>query len=127
MTRGCFHGILYAIKTLAIRGSAFPDSTMTLQAEFEMIGHMAGPYTVRRAPADVGPSGLVLRCGDKMKPGSRVMVRVRFPGDPEAFVAVAVVKASRKGRTVADWRLLPSDRLQLEEGLARILPEEGAA
>lgn len=88
--------------------------------EYELNGGNLGPTKFpqrRRATAAISKDGVVLKGCGKLKPRSELFIRSSNFNGTGSFIALAVVERSTKKRTVASWKLLDSDRLQLEEAL----------
>jgi len=88
--------------------------------EYELNGGNLGPTKTsqyRRATAAISKNGVVLKGCGKLKARSELFIRRSDFNGTGSFVALAVVERSVKKRTEASWKLLDSDRLQLEEAL----------
>lgn len=93
------------------------EVTIHTTVEYEPNGRNLGPSRRRSASAAISFDGVMLTGCNKMKRGSELFIRCRNFNNSENFVALAIVERSTKKLTVASWKLLDSDRMQLDAAL----------
>lgn len=107
------------MRSILPKKSMRTTATIRTIIEYEIVGENTGPHGVKRGLAVINLDSLVLLGDVKLPVRTKIAVRCSFNTveDRESFTAIATVTSSTKKSAKCEWKLLDSDRMQLEEAL----------